>query len=48
LGRYDLEAEQASARGGRLGVRVLDDRVELVGAAVTTVVGQWQPALPAS
>ncbi len=40
LGTDTLHAEQASRRGGRLEVRVADDRVLLVGHAVTVVDGQ--------
>jgi PhzF family phenazine biosynthesis protein len=39
LGTTDLEAHQVSARGGRLGVRIRGDRVELVGRAVTILDG---------
>jgi predicted PhzF superfamily epimerase YddE/YHI9 len=35
LGRPDLVAEQASARGGTLRVRVRGDRVTIAGQAVT-------------
>jgi predicted PhzF superfamily epimerase YddE/YHI9 len=40
LGKSDLRAYQASARGGRLIVRVRDSRVELVGRALTIVRGE--------
>jgi len=40
VGRDWLNAEQASARGGRLGVELHGDRVHLQGAAVTTVRGE--------
>lgn len=40
LGTTEFAAEQASRRGGRLGVRVLGDRVELRGRAVTTLRGE--------
>jgi PhzF family phenazine biosynthesis protein len=40
LGKTDLVAEQLSRRGGRLDLRVRDERVELAGKAVTTVRGQ--------
>lgn len=39
LGRRELVARQLSARGGRVGVRLRDDRVELVGRAVTVLEG---------
>ena len=39
LGRFELQAEQASARGGKLGVRVRGERVELIGRAFTTLRG---------
>lgn len=35
LGRADLVGEQASARGGIVGMRRRDDRVQLIGQAVT-------------
>jgi PhzF family phenazine biosynthesis protein len=35
LGKAELAAHQVSARGGRLGVRIAGDRVELTGRAVT-------------
>jgi PhzF family phenazine biosynthesis protein len=40
LGTNVLKAHQASARGGDLEVRLLGDRVELVGRAVTVWTGQ--------
>ncbi len=40
LGRSELTAYQASARGGSLRLRLNDDRVHLLGQAVTTVRGQ--------
>ncbi|MGD8858783.1 MAG: PhzF family phenazine biosynthesis protein [Myxococcales bacterium] len=40
LGRSELVAEQLSRRGGRLGVRVRGERVELSGQAVTTLRGR--------
>lgn len=40
LGRPELRAEQASRRGGRLVVRVADDRVVLAGNAVTVIEGR--------
>ncbi len=39
LGLTELSAHQCSARGGRLGVQLLGDRVELTGAAVTVMDG---------
>ena len=39
LGRTELSAHQVSARGGRLGVRLVGDRVELTGRAVTVTDG---------
>jgi PhzF family phenazine biosynthesis protein len=39
MGRNTLEAWQCSTRGGRLTVRVADDRVHLVGSAVTVAAG---------
>ena len=44
LGTDTLHTEQASPRGGRLEVRVADDRVLLVGHAVTVVDGQLRVA----
>lgn len=40
LGRTDLMGYQASRRGGFVGVRVLGDRVELRGRAVTVLRGE--------
>ena len=40
LGRHDLRAHQASARGGILHCRDLGDRVELAGTAVTVLRGE--------
>ena len=40
LGRAALTGYQASARGGLVGVRMQDDRVELVGRAVTILRGE--------
>jgi PhzF family phenazine biosynthesis protein len=40
LGTTVLRAHQASPRGGDLEVRLLDDRVELVGSAVTVWTGE--------
>jgi PhzF family phenazine biosynthesis protein len=40
LGRSELRAAQLSARGGALGVRVLGERVELIGRAVTVLRGE--------
>ena len=44
LGRDTLRCHQASARGGRLEVRVQGDRVVLVGSAVTTYTAELAPA----
>ena len=44
LGRDTLACEQASPRGGRLGVRVDGDRVLLTGRAVTIWTGTLAPA----
>ncbi len=40
LGRTSLTARQLSARGGRLRLRVTDDRVAVAGAAVTVIRGE--------
>lgn len=40
IGRDWINAEQASARGGTLGVELHGDRVRLQGAAVTTIRGE--------
>jgi PhzF family phenazine biosynthesis protein len=40
LGRNELAGWQASPRGGRVGVRLLGGRVELVGHAVTVLRGE--------
>jgi predicted PhzF superfamily epimerase YddE/YHI9 len=40
LGRTELTAEQASVRGGIVGLRIEDDRVVLAGQAVTTWRGE--------
>jgi predicted PhzF superfamily epimerase YddE/YHI9 len=40
LGRTELRGLQASARTGTVGVRVLDERVELIGRAVTVLRGE--------
>lgn len=40
LGRTELRGFQASARSGTVGVRVLGDRVELIGSAVTVLRGE--------
>ncbi len=40
LGRRELSAYQASARGGELRLRLEGQRVKLLGQAVTTLVGQ--------
>lgn len=39
MGRTDLEARQLSARGGRLGVEVAEDRVRLTGRVVCYLTG---------
>lgn len=39
LGKTDLAAHQVSARGGRLGCRLMGDRVELCGSAVLYMEG---------
>ena len=39
LGQTEFRAHQASPRGGRLGVKLIGDRVELSGQAVTTMQG---------
>jgi len=44
LGRADLACEQASPRGGCLGVRTDGDRVTLTGRAVTIWTGRLAPA----
>ncbi|MBA3940618.1 MAG: PhzF family phenazine biosynthesis protein [Sphingopyxis sp.] len=42
LGRDHFSAYQASARGGHVGCRLIDDdRVELTGRCVTTLVGEF-------
>jgi predicted PhzF superfamily epimerase YddE/YHI9 len=40
LGIAQLRGYQASARGGSMGVRVIDERVELLGRAVTVLRGR--------
>lgn len=40
LGKTEMRAHQASARGGDLRVRLAGDRVKLAGRAVTTLVGE--------
>ncbi|HEX2166187.1 MAG TPA: PhzF family phenazine biosynthesis protein, partial [Longimicrobiales bacterium] len=40
LGRTEMRGVQASPRGGTVGVRVLGDRVELTGSAVTVLPGE--------
>jgi PhzF family phenazine biosynthesis protein len=40
LGRTELRGYQASARGGSVGVRMIDGRVELLGRAVTVLRGR--------
>jgi PhzF family phenazine biosynthesis protein len=39
LGREELRGQQASARGGSVGVRLRDGRAELIGSAVTVMRG---------
>lgn len=41
FGRSSLRGWQASPRGGEVGVRVVGDRVELLGKAITTWRGEW-------
>jgi len=41
LGRSEFQAHQVSARGGRLGVAINGDRVELTGQAVTVLDGTF-------
>lgn len=43
LGRSTLHAYQASARGGAIGIRLREDRVELSGRAVTVMTGALLP-----
>ncbi|MBK8703819.1 MAG: PhzF family phenazine biosynthesis protein [Saprospiraceae bacterium] len=40
LGKTELRARQISARGGEVGCRLLGDRVELTGQAVTYMAGE--------
>ncbi|HEX6309961.1 MAG TPA: PhzF family phenazine biosynthesis protein [Longimicrobiales bacterium] len=40
LGRMELRGHQASERGGTVGVRVLGERVQLIGHAVTVLRGE--------
>jgi PhzF family phenazine biosynthesis protein len=40
LGKQTLNAYQASARGGEMGIRIQGDRVELTGQAVTVMQGK--------
>lgn len=47
LGRTTLTARQLSARGGRLRLRVADDRVVVAGAAVTVIRGELRDPGPA-
>jgi predicted PhzF superfamily epimerase YddE/YHI9 len=46
LGRTDVRAEQASARGGLLTLRLVGDRVTIIGSAVTVVEGRLRTPLP--
>lgn len=41
LGRDVFTAEQASRRGGRIGLELIGDRVYLTGHAVTVAEGRW-------
>lgn len=43
LGRTELRGYQASRRGGTVTVRVRDDRIHLIGRAVTILRGDLQP-----
>lgn len=40
LGKSELQGFQASARGGVVGVRLMGERVELLGKAITTLRGR--------
>lgn len=40
LGKSNLRAYQASARGGELGLRIIGDKIEIIGAAVTFMRGE--------
>jgi PhzF family phenazine biosynthesis protein len=40
LDKTDLQAYQASARGGEIGLRLNGSRVSILGQAITTMVGQ--------
>lgn len=42
LGKHNLCAYQASARGGKIDLEIVKDRVLLKGNAVTVMKGQWQ------
>jgi len=42
LGKPELRARQISARGGEVGCRLLGNRVELTGQAVTYMIGEVQ------
>ena len=44
LGRNELVGYQASRRGGRVGVRLVGDRVHLLGRAVTVFAGELSDA----
>lgn len=48
LGRRDLCARQLSQRGGRVACRLVRDRVELLGAAVTYLTGSFNVAAGAN
>ncbi|MHC4847903.1 MAG: PhzF family phenazine biosynthesis protein [Planctomycetota bacterium] len=45
LGRNQMRAYQASARGGEVGVRLAGDRVFLTGRAITVFSGTLDPAV---
>ncbi|MGC4120570.1 MAG: PhzF family phenazine biosynthesis protein [Myxococcales bacterium] len=45
LGKTDLDAEQVSARGGRLGCRVDGDRVHISGRCAPFLQGEIELAL---
>ncbi|MEZ6106828.1 MAG: PhzF family phenazine biosynthesis protein [Pirellulaceae bacterium] len=41
LGKQALVGYQASRRGGEVHVKVLDDRIQLGGQAITVMRGEW-------
>lgn len=47
LGKNEMVGFQASARGGYVGVRVIGERVELIGTAVTILSGELAAGPPA-